>query len=200
MASRLGRWPSLAPEKHNLQADTSYSQSGTALERDRAGGAEGLTWRRWTGTRWFPRRWTEPRRSAWWRRTFPAASLRRSERQNDGQTQFRVQAWQRLRRELFSTLSSENVSAWWITPRQKQASWSLIVLQCGRKMSHFEGLFSEFFLSDLFRHPSELRSYCLIYLTYVELSKTVLKQKYFYFEKLRSLLSCSGSFSLFSYV
>lgn len=56
------------------------SRDKEALERD---GAEGLTWRRWTGSRWSLRRWTEPRRSAWWRRTFPATSPRTSGQQNN---------------------------------------------------------------------------------------------------------------------
>lgn len=75
-------------------------QNKAAPERDGAGRAEGLTWRRWTGSRWFPRRWTEPRRSAWWRRTFPATSPRTSEQQNNGQTHWCAQPWSTLQHAL----------------------------------------------------------------------------------------------------
>lgn len=107
------------------------SQNKAASEHDGTGRAEGLTWRRWTGSRWFLRRWTEPRRSAWWRRTFPATSPRMSEQQNNGQTHWWVQPWSTLQHELqvvhvgfdiFSTVSSGDVSAWWIIPCQKHLS------------------------------------------------------------------------------
>lgn len=83
MANRHGRWPSLAPEKHNLHPKTaSGSQSGVITKQKQQNVViEGshLTGKRWRGSRWSLQMWRAPLKLARWTRTFPAASLQMSE-------------------------------------------------------------------------------------------------------------------------
>lgn len=88
------------PAGRNIQQSVS-SHTNAAPQHEGADGALRLTWRTWTGSRWCLRRWTEPRRSAWWRRTYPATSLRMSEQQNSRQTQWRVERWRTRRHQMF---------------------------------------------------------------------------------------------------
>lgn len=95
-SSCSGSWPAgWAGDPLWLQRNTTCRQNRQTARQQRyyssgrAGGAANLTWTRWTGSRWSLRRWTEPRRSAWWRRTSPATSLQTSEEQNDRRTQWR---------------------------------------------------------------------------------------------------------------
>lgn len=76
MASRYGRWPSLAPEKHNLQTKTHFTQNFPKFVWK---SQKKLTWKRWINIRWSLQTWKGPQRSASPRRTSPTASLQTSE-------------------------------------------------------------------------------------------------------------------------